>query len=84
MGNAERRAERVAKELTTLFEELNTEQCRVIAKAALIIRFNALEEAAKVAETKGVYPELNIEDGGPEWYRHGLAIAADLRALGKK
>jgi hypothetical protein len=56
----------------------------VIVAARPAIRREALAEAAKVAETKGVYPELNIEDGGPEWYRHGLAIAADLRALGEK
>lgn len=40
-----------------------------------------LEAAAKVAEREGVYPELNIANGGPDWYRHGRNIAAAIRAL---
>lgn len=37
-----------------------------------------LREAAEIAKTYGVYPELNIFDGGPGWYQHGHAIAAAL------
>lgn len=37
------------------------------------------EACAKVAETEGVYPELNVWAGGPEWYRHGIRIAAAIR-----
>jgi hypothetical protein len=49
-----------------------------IARAAIAI---ALEEAARVAEREGVYPELNVYNGGPEWYRHGRDIAAAIRAM---
>jgi hypothetical protein len=37
------------------------------------------ERCAKTAEAHGVYPELNLWNGGPEWYRHGQAIAAAIR-----
>lgn len=37
------------------------------------------ERCAKTAETIGVYPELNVFSGGPEWYRHGKNIAAAIR-----
>lgn len=37
------------------------------------------ERCAKTAEAHGVYPELNVWNGGPEWYRHGQAIAAAIR-----
>lgn len=42
------------------------------------------ERAAKVAETEGAYPELNVWAGGPEWYRHGLRIAAAIRNLAQE
>ena len=37
------------------------------------------EKAAHLAETEGVYPELNCALGGPAWYQHGKRIAAKLR-----
>jgi hypothetical protein len=37
------------------------------------------ERCAKTAEAHGVYPELNVWNGGPEWYRHGQAIATAIR-----
>ena len=37
------------------------------------------ERDAKVAESLGVYPELNIYGGGPDWYKHGQAIAKSIR-----
>lgn len=56
-----------------------------LATAAIdLIRAEVLEEAARVAEREGVYPELNVYDGGPEWYRHGRSIAAAIRALKEK
>lgn len=47
-------------------------------------RAEALEEAAVKAEREGVYPELNVWDGGPDWYKHGKRIAAAIRALKEK
>ena len=51
-----------------------------IAQALLAAEKRGREEAAKIAETAGVYPELNIFGGGPEWYRHGKRIAAAIRS----
>lgn len=41
----------------------------------------AYERAAEVAECEGVYPELNVWNGGPDWYKHGRRIAAAIRAM---
>ncbi len=49
---------------------------REIAEARKV----AFIEAAEIAETLGVYPELNVFAGGPEWYKHGKAIAKVIRA----
>lgn len=46
-----------------------------IARAIMAER----ERCAKVAETLGAYPELNVFSGGPEWYLHGKEIAAAIR-----
>jgi hypothetical protein len=52
-----------------------------MAAALRQARMDALEEAARIASTRGVYPELNVHNGGPEWYRHGQEIAAIIRDL---
>lgn len=49
-----------------------------IARAILAER----ERCATIAEREGVYPELNVYAGGPEWYRHGKRIAAAIRKGG--
>jgi hypothetical protein len=41
------------------------------------------EKAARIAEREGVYPELNVFAGGPEWYQHGKRIAAAIRSGGE-
>ena len=41
------------------------------------------EACAKVCETLGVHPALNVWDGGPDWYKHGKDCAAAIRARGK-
>lgn len=46
-----------------------------IARALLAER----ERAARIAETLGVHPHLNVFAGGPEWYKHGQVIAAAIR-----
>jgi hypothetical protein len=55
----------------------NADLRRQLAEA----RDTALEEAAAKAEREGVYSELNVWNGGPEWYRHGKRIASAIRAL---
>jgi len=42
------------------------------------------EACAKVCETHGVYPELNVWNGGPDWYKHGKDCATAIRAKGKQ
>lgn len=51
-----------------------------IARCLLAAEKRVREEAAKIAETEGVYPELNVFGGGPEWYQHGKRIAAAIRS----
>ena len=43
-----------------------------------------IERDAKVAGSFGVYPELNIYDGGPGWYKHQQAIAHAIRQQGAR
>jgi hypothetical protein len=38
------------------------------------------EACAKVCETHGVHPALNVWNGGPDWYKHGKDCAAAIRA----
>jgi|688.fasta_scaffold300710_6 hypothetical protein len=59
---------------------------------ALLERFAALvaaasaaaenEACAKVCETLGVHPAVNVWNGGPDWYKHGKDCAAEIRARG--
>ena len=41
------------------------------------------EACAKLCETLGVHPALNVWDGGPDWYKHGKDCAAAIRARGQ-
>jgi len=41
------------------------------------------EECAKVCETLGVHPALNVWNGGPDWYKHGKDCAEAIRARGQ-
>jgi len=50
-----------------------------IAQALAEEREAERERCAGIAETHGVYPELNTFAGGPEWYRHGREIAKAIR-----
>ena len=42
------------------------------------------EACAKVCESLGVHPALNVFNGGPEWYKHGKNCAATIRARGEE
>lgn len=59
------------------------DDARMMRFAAEVER-RTLERAAKVSETLGVHPALNVWAGGPDWYKHGKSIAAAIRALGEK
>lgn len=38
------------------------------------------ERCAKIAESHGVHPQLDVYNGGPDWYKHGQEIAARIRS----
>jgi hypothetical protein len=42
------------------------------------------DACAKLADSLGVHPALNVYNGGPDWYKHGKEIAAAIRARGQK
>ena len=42
------------------------------------------EACAKLCETLGVHPALNVWCGGPDWYKHGKDCAAAIRARGER
>ena len=42
------------------------------------------EACAKVCESMGVHPTLNVHNGGPEWYQRQKECAAAIRARGDK
>lgn len=42
------------------------------------------EACAKLCESMGVYPELNVWNGGPDWYKRQKECAAAIRARGEK
>jgi hypothetical protein len=42
------------------------------------------EACAKLCESMGVHPALNVWGGGPEWYKRQKECAAAIRARGEK
>ena len=54
----------------------------VVAFAALVASAER-EACAKVCETLGVHPALNVWNGGPDWYKHGKDCAEAIRARGQ-
>lgn len=79
-GNSDQALDReAASALRTRDQDLSAarERIAVLEKA---LDIGAIEQCARIAETLGVYPELNAYGGGPEWYRHGKDIARAIRA----
>ena len=69
--------------------EKGFEDCKRQVKVAMIAAVeNAIlmerEACAKLVEEMGVYPELNIWNGGPDWYKRQKECAAAIRARGEK
>ena len=50
---------------------------------AKLVAAKEREACAKVCETHGVHPALNVWNGGPDWYKHGKDCAAVIRARGE-
>ena len=51
---------------------------------AALVADHEREACAKVCESLGVHPALNVFNGGPEWYKHGKNCAAAIRARGQE
>jgi hypothetical protein len=48
------------------------------------IQADEREACAKLCESMGVHPALNVWGGGPEWYKRQKECAAAIRARGDK
>ena len=55
-----------------------------LERFAALVAAAEREACAKVCESLGVHPALNVFGGGPEWYKHGKDCAAAIRAKGKE
>jgi hypothetical protein len=54
-----------------------------LERFANLVAAKEREACAKVCETLGVHPALNVWNGGPDWYKHGKECAAAIRARGE-
>ena len=52
-------------------------------KFAELVRQDEREACAKLCESMGVHPALNVYNGGPEWYQRQKECAAAIRARSK-
>jgi hypothetical protein len=54
-----------------------------ISDFAELVRQDEREACAKLCESMGVHPALNVWGGGPEWYKRQKECAAAIRARSK-
>ena len=54
------------------------------ADAVEAARVEEREACAKLCESMGVYPELNVYGGGPDWYKRQKECATAIRQRGEK
>ena len=66
---------------TSLTVPVTMQQIEAFAK---LVAAKEREACAKVCETHGVHPALNVWNGGPDWYKHGKNCAAAIRARGEQ
>jgi hypothetical protein len=57
---------------------------KIIEHFAELVRVAEREACAKLCESMGVHPELNVYGGGPDWYKRQKECAAAIRARGEK
>jgi len=55
-----------------------------LERFASLVRQDEREACAKLCESMGVHPELNVYGGGPDWYKRQKECAAAIRARGEK
>jgi hypothetical protein len=79
-------------DLERFAELVRQDETKACAEHYLAIMRDAVEQAvlkereacAKLCESMGVYPELNVWNGGPDWYKRQKECAAAIRARGEK
>jgi hypothetical protein len=72
-------------QLITDFDEayISCTYLQDLEKFAALVASAEREACAKVCETLGVHPALNVWNGGPDWYKHGKECAEAIRARGQ-
>jgi len=55
-----------------------------LERFAELVRQDEREACAKLCESMGVHPALNVWGGGPEWYQRQKECAKAIRARGEK
>ena len=53
-----------------------------LERFADLVRQDERELCAKLCESMGVHPALNVWNGGPDWYKRQKECAAAIRARG--
>ena len=53
-----------------------------LERFAELVRADEREACAKLCESMGVHPALNVWGGGPEWYQRQKECATEIRARG--
>ena len=54
-----------------------------LERFAELVRQDEREACAKLCESMGVHPALNVYNGGPEWYQRQKECATAIRARSK-
>jgi hypothetical protein len=55
-----------------------------LERFAELVRQDEREACAKLCESMGVHPALNVWGGGPDWYKRQKECAKAIRAKGEK
>ena len=66
-----------------LYQDINVSFHQALRNFYDLAAVKEREACAKVCETHGVHPALNVWNGGPDWYKHGKNCAAAIRARGE-
>ena len=66
-----------------LYQDINVSFHQALRNFYDLATAKEREACAKLCETHGVHPALNVWNGGPDWYKHGKNCAAAIRARGE-
>lgn len=62
------------------FDKHHAEYDTRIKQLIDLVRQDEREECAKMCESMGVHPALNVWNGGPDWYKRQKECAEAIRA----